>query len=187
MGSRASRVDVIARRARPGSIVGLRGSRGGEVVLAQRCMMTEGESIRVSPSGAARVSGLSTRLIEGRCSAWRESVIARSHRRRGGLPGARRIVAPSTSLRRRSCAARSETAHSSGTWTHSACTRVSASSPARSMFPHRASRLARGRDHPDLASRSGKRSASSRLRGSPVSSPRLQIPSTKVSGHHVRT
>jgi len=187
MGSRASRVDVMSRRARPGSIVGLRGSHGGEVVLARRCMMTEGESAGVSPHGAAHVNGVSNRLIDGpRSARTRKRQCTISPKAREALRGAtdRR---PVNELPARSCAARSETAHSSGFRKHSACTEKTASSPAEADALQQGIAFARGRDHPDLASRPGKRGASSRQRGSPVSSPRLQIPSTKVSGHHVRT
>jgi hypothetical protein len=116
MGSRASRVNVISGEARPGWISGLRGSHGGEVVLARRCMMTDGESTRVSPHGAARVNGLSTRLIDGlRSALTRKRRCTISPKARRTLRGAtdRRPVNESSAM---SCAARSETAHSSDPW-----------------------------------------------------------------------
>jgi hypothetical protein len=121
-------------------------------VLARRCMMTEGESARVSPSGAARVDGVSTRLFERppsvrRASAGRDLTEGEgvSERRDGSSPHER---ASGGELRgtQRNCPF----------FALLAALRVHQGSgelAGEGRPPKGASSRARGRDHPVLASR----------------------------------
>jgi len=164
-------------------------------VLARRCMMTEGESARVSPSGAARVDGVSTRLFERppsvrRASAGRDLTEGEgvSERRDGSSPHER---ASGGELRgtQRNCPffallAALRVHQGSGELAGEGRRTHRVRPPAPGAETIRCSRPAL-HGPPSNEGRKAERIVTSR--GSSVTSPRLQISSTKVSGHHVRT
>jgi len=143
-------------------------------VLARRCTMTESESARVSPSGAARVDGVSTRLFERLrpfCAQAQSAISPKAREAPRGATDRRLMNEPPAGELRGTQRIRPFLA----LLAHSACTRGAASSPAMVDAPRGCAHRARGRDHPVLASRPARPSLKKKVEKQGASSRRVGL------------